>query len=244
MTSVPMTTATPMSRNRKISLWAGLLFAATFITSIPAALLYDPALGDTSFILGSGEEWKITVGAVLELLLIAANIGTALVLYPVLRRQSEIAALGWVAARIMECVFIAVGIIALLAVVTLRQESESDPATLVAIGESLVAIHDWTFRIGPGLVVGIGNGLLLGYLMYRSGLVPRGMSLFGLVGGPLLFLSGVLVVLGVIDQGSAAKAVMAVPEIIWEASLTLYLIFKGFRPSPVLAEEFTNEEVL
>jgi len=237
MTSVTATATTPMSRNRSISLIAGLLFAATFITSIPAALLYDPALGNSSFILGSGDEWKITVGAALELLLIAANIGTALVLYPVLRRQSEVAALGWVAARIMESAFIAVGILTLLAVVTLRQQSDADPATLVAIGEALVAVHDWTFRIGPGLVVGIGNGLLLGYLMFKSGLVPRKMSLFGVIGGPLLFLSGMLVVLGVIDQGSAAKAVMAVPEIIWEASLTLYLIFKGFRPSPVLLEE-------
>ncbi len=222
--------------SRRISLIAGLLFLATFVTSIPAAILYDPILGDAGFILGVGSEARVTVGAVLELLLIAANIGTALVLYPVLRRQSEVAALGWVSARIIESVFIAVGLIALLAMVTLRQESTADAAVLSAIGDSLVAIHDWTFRIGPGLVVGIGNGLLLGYLMFKSGLVPRGMSVLGLVGGPLLFVSGVLVVLGGIDQGSLAKAVMAIPEILWEASLTLYLIFKGFRPSPVLEQ--------
>lgn len=223
-----------MSSRRRTSLIAGLLFAATFVTSIPAALFYDQVLGGGDFILGYGEEWKVTVGAALELLLIAANIGTAVVLFPVLRRSTEVAALGWVTARIMESVFIAVGILALLAIVTLRQQSDADPATLVAVGDALLAVHDWTFRIGPGLVVGIGNGLLLGYAMYKSRLVPRGMSMFGIVGGPMLFLSGMLVVLGVIDQGSAFKAVMAVPEIIWEASLTLYLIFKGFRPSAVL----------
>ncbi len=234
MTSVTTASTGAMSRNRRISLIAGLLFLATFVTSIPAALLYDPILGNADFILGNGAESNVTVGAVLELLLIAANIGTALVLYPVLRRQSEIAALGWVSARIMESVFIALGVISLMAMVTLRQDAPADPATLSAIGDSLIAIHDWTFRIGPGLVVGIGNGLLLGYLMFKSGLVPRGMAMLGLVGGPLLFLSGVLVVLGVIDHGSMIKAVMAIPEILWEASLTLYLIFKGFRPSPIL----------
>lgn len=237
MSSIASPSITGMSRNRRISLIAGLLFLATFVTSIPAALLYDRILGNADFILGTGAESRVTIGAVLELLLIAANIGTALVLYPLLRRQSEVVALGWVSARIIESVFIAVGILSLLAMVTLRQDSIADSATLSAIGDSLIAIHDWTFRIGPGLVVGIGNGLLLGYLMFKSGLVPRGMAMLGLVGGPLLFISGILVVLGVIDQGSAAKAIMAIPEILWEASLTLYLIFKGFRPSPILQDE-------
>lgn len=223
-----------LSRSRRTSLVAGLLFAATFITSIPAVLLYDPILNNSGFILGAGGETRVLVGAVLELLLIAANIGTALVLYPVLRRQSEVAALGWVSARIMESAFIAVGILSLLAIVTLRQDSSADAGTLVAIQDSLVAIHDWTFRLGPGLVVGIGNGLLLGYLMFKSGLVPRGMAMFGLIGGPILFLSGIAVVLGILDPGSPIKGAAAIPEIIWEASLTYYLIFKGFRPSPVL----------
>jgi len=223
-----------MSRSRRTSLVAGLLFFATFITSIPAVILYGPILGDADFILGSGSELRLTIGAVLELLLIMANIGTALVLYPLLRRQSEVAALGWVSARIMESAFIALGVISLLAMLTLRQDATADSATLAAIGDSLIAIHDWTFRIGPGLVVGIGNGLLLGYLMFKSGLVPRGMAMLGLVGGPLLFLSGVMVVLGILDPSSIIKAVMTIPEILWEASLTLYLIFKGFRPSPVL----------
>lgn len=227
-------TSAPVENSRRISLIAGLLFLATFVCSIPAVFLYAPVLDNTDFILGSGSEFGVSLGAALELLLIVANIGTAVVLYPVLRRQSEVAALGWVSARIMECAFIAVGILSLLAVVTLRQSSEADPAALVAIGEALVAVHEWSFWIGPGFVVGIGNGLLLGYLMYKSGLVPRGMAVLGLIGGPLLCLSGLAVVLGLIDHESTIKVVSAVPEIAWEASLTFYLIVKGFRSSPIL----------
>ena len=104
----------------------------------------------------------------------------------------------------MECVFIAVGILSLLTVVTLRQEAAAgaDAASLLAVGESLVALHDWTFLLGPGFVVGVGNGLILGYLMYTSGLVPRGMAVLGLIGGPLLIASGVAMLFGVIEAGS------------------------------------------
>jgi hypothetical protein len=157
------------------------------------------------------------------------------VLFPVLKRQNEGVALGYVTARVMECTFIAVGILSLLAIVTLRQEG-GDADALVPIGRSLVALHDWTFVLGPGFVVGIGNGLLLGYAMYRSGLVPRGMAMLGLVGGPLICVSGVLVLFGVFDRGGAGQGIATIPEFLWEASLGIYLIVKGFRTgSPVLA---------
>jgi hypothetical protein len=120
--------------------------------------------------------------------------------------------------------------------VTLRQEAAgADADSLLAIGQSLVAVHDWTFLLGPGFVVGVGNGLLLGYLMYRSGLVPRGMAVLGLVGGPLVCASGIAVLFGVIEQGSAWQFIATIPEIAWEASLGIYLIAKGFKASsPVL----------
>ncbi|MEA2178006.1 MAG: hypothetical protein QOG77_1303, partial [Solirubrobacteraceae bacterium] len=146
--------------------------------------------------------------------------------------------LGYVAARIVECAFIAVGILSVMAVVTLRQDlagAGSDPATLDAVGRSLVAIKDWTFLLGPGFVVGVGNGLILGYLMYRSGLVPRGMAMLGLIGGPLIFASGTAVLFGGIDQGSAWQGIATIPEFIWELSLGIYLIAKGFKPSPITA---------
>src|SRR5215218_4433919 len=145
----------------------GVLFLITFITSIPAFFVfYAPVLDDPRYIVGAGADTSVSLGAFLELLLIIANIGTAVVLWPVLKRQNEILALGYVTARVIECAFIAVGILSLLSVVTLRQEAAgADAASLVAVGESLVALHDWTFLLGPGFVVGVGNGLLLGYLM-------------------------------------------------------------------------------
>jgi hypothetical protein len=129
------------------------------------------------------------------------------VLFPILRRQNEILALGYVTARVIECVFIAVGLLSLLTVVTLRQEAAgADAASLVAVGESLVALHDWTFRLGPGCFVGVGNGLILGYLMYTSRLVPRGMAMLGLIGGPLIIASGVGVLFGVIEAGGCGSS--------------------------------------
>ncbi|MDP9491649.1 MAG: DUF4386 domain-containing protein, partial [Actinomycetota bacterium] len=171
-------------------------------------------------------------------LLIIANIGTAVVLFPILKRQNETLALGYVTARIVECVFILVGVLAVLAVVTLRQDAAGgDTGSLGAYAESLAAIKDWTFLLGPGFVVGIGNGLILGYLMYQSGLVPRPMAILGLIGGPLICLSGIGVMFDLFDAGSPPQGIATVPEFLWELSLGLYLTFRGFRPSPILAGE-------
>jgi hypothetical protein len=196
-----------LSSHRKIALVTGVLFVITFVTSIPPfVFLYVPVVDDPRYILGGGADNLVLLGAFLELLLIIANIGTAVVLYPVLKRVNEILALGYVTARVVECVFIAVGILSLLTVVTLRQEATAgaDAASLVAVGESLVALHDWTFLLGPGFFVGVGNGLILGYLMYTSALVPRGMAMLGLIGGTLIIASGVGVLFGVIEAGGVA----------------------------------------
>lgn len=214
----------------------GILFVITFITAIPALLLFDPVLSDSGYITGPGADNRIFLGAILELMLIVANIGTALTLFPILKRQNEVLALGYVAARVVECIFIAVGILCVLAIVTLRQNPPgSDAGALVAVGAALVAIKDWTFLLGPGFVVGIGNGLLLGYLMYRSRLVPRAMSVLGLVGGPLVCASGIAVMFGLIEAGSVGQFIATIPEIAWEASLGIYLTVKGFKPAPILA---------
>jgi hypothetical protein len=156
------------------------LFLITFITSIPAFFFYVPVLDDPRYVVGAGADTSVSFGAFLELILIIANIGTAVVLFPILRRQNEILALGYVTARIVECAFIAVGILSLLTVVTLRQEAAgADAASLIAVGESLVALHNWTRLLGPGFVVGVGNGLILGYLMYSSRLAPRAWPCWG-----------------------------------------------------------------
>jgi hypothetical protein len=184
-----------------------VLYLITFITSIPAFFFYVPVLDDPRYILGGGADTSVAFGAFLELILIIANIGTAVVLYPILKRQNEILILGYVTARVMECVFIAVGILSLLTVVALRQEAAgADAASLITAGKSLVALHEWTHLLGPGFFVGVGNGLILGYLMYTSALVPRGMAVLGLVGGPLIIASGVGVLLGVIEAGGCGRA--------------------------------------
>jgi hypothetical protein len=193
----------------------GLLFVITFVASIPAAVaLYTPVLAHTDYILGAGADNRIALGAFLEMILIVANIGTAVVLFPILRRRTR-RSLGYVTARVMESVFIAVGLLSLLAIVTLRQNlagtAGMDAASHDTVGRSLVAVHDWTFLLGPGWVVGVGNGLL-GYLMFRSGLVPRGMAMLGLIGGPLIILSGTAVLFDVIEAGSSAQVIATIQE--------------------------------
>jgi len=212
----------------------GVLFLITFLTSIPALALYQPVLDDpVGYIAGAGQNNQIVFGALLELLLIIANIGTAVVIFPILRRQNEELSLGYVTARLFECAFILVGIVSVLGIVTLQKEAAGANEGTVAY--TLAAIKDWTFLLGPGWVVGWGNGLILGYLMYKSGLVPRRMTWLGLVGGPLIILSGTLVMFGVADAGGALQGLATIPEGLWELALGLYCTVTGFRPSsPIL----------
>ena len=223
-----------MSLDQKRARVFGVLFLITFLTSIPALLLYEPVLRDpANYIAGAGHDKQIFLGVLLELLLIIANLGTAVVIFPIVRRQNEELALGYVMARMFECTFILLGIVSVLGVVTLRQEVAGANEGTVAY--TLAAIKDWTFLLGPGWVVGWGNGLILGYLMYRSELVPRTAAWLGLVGGPLIILSGTLVLFGVDHQGGSLQGIATIPEFLWELFLGVYCTFKGFRPSsPIL----------
>src|SRR5215207_10088641 len=197
-----------VSAERRISVAFGALYLITFITSIAALALFQPVLDDPqAYIAGDGADNRIYFGALLELILIIANIGTAVVLITLLKRQHEILTFSYVAARIMECVFLLVGIVAILAVVTLRHDAGGDAAALGGLAESLAAIKDWTFKLGPGFVVGIGNGLILGYLMYRSGLMPRGLTWLGMIGGALQSLAGIGVLFDLFDAGGAAQGI-------------------------------------
>jgi len=210
----------------------GVLFLITFITSISALALFQPVLDDPAgYIAGDGKDNQIYLGAFLELLLIISNVGTAVVLYPIVRRQNELLAIGYVTARVIECVFIAGGIIFVLGVVSLRKDSP-DAADLAV---SLAALKDWTFLFGPGLIVPFGNGLILGYLMYSSGLVPRRVAWLGLIGGPLLLIGNVGVLFDLWDQTGAVN-VLVVPEFVWELFLGVYCAVRGFRrDSPILS---------
>ena len=184
-----------MSLDQKRARWFGVLYLITFVTSIPALLLYQPVLDDpVGYIAGAGHDKRILFGALLELLLIIANIGTAVVIVPIMRRQFEDLSIGYVTARIFECTFILVGILAVLGIITLRNQAAG--ANEGTIAYTLAAIKDWTFLLGPGWVVGWGNGLILGYMMYRTQLVPRPWPWLGLIGGPLLIITGTAIMFG------------------------------------------------
>ena len=227
-----------VSLDQKRARWFGVLYLITFATSIPALALYEPVLQHpVAYIAGSGHDTQVLVGALLELLLIIANIGTAVVIVPIMRRHSEDLAIGYVTARLVECTFILVGILCMLAVVTLRNQVAGPSEGTVAY--TLAGIKDWTFLLGPGWVVGWGNGLILGYLMYRTGLVPRRAAWLGLIGGPLIILSGTAVMLTGNDPSSTLRSLQSLataPEFLWELFLGIYCTIWGFRrDAPILA---------
>jgi hypothetical protein len=226
-----------MTRDQQRARIFGVLYLITFITSIPALLLYETVLRHpVGYIAGAGHDKQVLFAAFLELLLIIANIGTAVVIFPILRRQNEELSLGYVTARIVECTFILVGIVAMLAVITLRNQAAGAAEGTVAY--TLAAIKDWTFLLGPGWVVGWGNGLILGYLMYRSELVPRRWCWLGLIGGPLIIITGTAVLFTGNDPSSALRSlqgILTLPEFAWELFLGVYCAIWGFRrDSPIL----------
>jgi Domain of unknown function (DUF4386) len=234
-----------VSSHRKISLVAGVFFILTIIASIPALILFGPVLNDPNYIVGAGADTRVFWGAFLEVITVIANIGTAVTLFSILKRQDEGFALGYVATRVLEGTIMVVGIICVLSVVTLRQDfagvAGADAASLTTAGKSLVAIKDWTFIFGPDFCAGIGNGILLGYLMYTSGLVPRRMALLGVIGGPLAVVAATGELFGLIEQASAPDFLLTLPEIAWELSLSIWLIVKGFNPSVAASEKFRLE---
>ena len=214
----------------------GWFFLATILTSVPAYFVgYHQMLNNPGLITGAGANPArgIATGAMLEVFLIICNVATAVVAYPVLKRESEMGAIGYVAARLVEAMFIATGIVSALAFVLMRQEATA--ASNPVLGHVFVSIYYRAFLVGPGFFAGLANGVILGYLMYRSQLVPRGMTWLGLIGGPLVMITGVLVMYNAIPRGGAVQSIATLPEALWELSLSIYCIAKGFRlTSPIL----------
>ena len=230
-----------MDSTRRASLATGVFFIITFVASIPALFFYSQVLHHTNFILGAGGDTRVSWGALLEVITLVAGIGSAVAIFPIVRRQNESVALGYVTARVIESMIIMAGILSLMAIVTLRQDlagvAGTNTGSLVIAGRSLVAVHKWSFLMGPGLLgAGLGNGLLLGYLMYKSGLVPRPWAVLGLIGGTCIVLSGIAVLFNVIDAGSKAQGIMTAPEFVWEAFLGIYLTFWGFKACPIITD--------
>jgi len=214
---------------RTTSRVAGALYLLTFV-SIPTLALYGP-VKSASYVVGAGPDTGAIVGAMLELIVALACIGTAVTLYPVVKRQNEGVALGFVGTRVLEAGAIFVGVACILSIVTLRQSGAG--ADAVATSRALVAMYDGMFLIAQSFLPAI-NALLLGSLLYQSRLVPRVLPLIGLVGAPLLVTSDLMVLLGVLGRTSAPVALAALPIAIWELSLGIWLVVKGFTPSSIL----------
>lgn len=227
----------PTQAEQRTARIMGAWFLGTFVFSIPAFFFIEPILNQANYVVGSGEDTRIGVGALLEILLAISGIATAVVIFPIVKRVNESIALGYIASRTVESILILVGVLSLMSVVALRQDFTATGSTdgpLVDVASALVALHEQTRLLGPQFCAGLGNGILLGYLMWRSRLVPRPMVMFGLVGGPLALLAGIGVLLGAWESTSGVPVALTAPEAIWEFSLSVWLLVKGFRPSPIL----------
>lgn len=222
-----------MTSIRKTALVAGILYLITEVTAIAAMLTYGSVLTDPAFIISaSADTTSVLVGAFLEVLLAIAVVGSSVTLYPVIKTYGPGLALGYVAGRLIEAAIILLGAISLLTVVTLQSQlsgaTDADAVAAVTVGQSMVALHDWTFLFGPKLALGV-NTVLLAFVMFRSQLVPRAIAILGLVGGSLVLLSGTAVLFGAYPDLSTIGVTAAMPVLAWELSLALWMIIKGFR---------------
>ena len=221
-----------MNSHRKISLTAGFLYILTFV-SIPTLFIYGPVKG-ANYILGAGPDTSAIVGGLLEIIVALAGIGTAVVLFSILKKQNESAALGLVAARILESGTIFVGVAFLLTIVSLRQGGAG--ADALPASHALAALYDRIFLLGQSFMPAICD-LLLGFLLYKSRLVPRGLSLIGIVGGPVLLAGYLAVMFGLVGLHDALAGLSAIPVALFEFSLGIWLVARGFNPAAVAALE-------
>lgn len=217
---------------RKRALIAGALYLLTFV-SIPTLALYQ-GVHEPGFVTGPGPDTPVILGGFLEMIVALAGIGTAIALYPLVKRQNESFALGLVAARTLEAAVMFAGVASLWTLVGLRQAAVGQDGAL--LGQALVTFYDRAFLVSQSLIPAV-NALFLGTLLYQSRLVPRILPVVGLIGAPLLVASHAAVALGVIDRLDPVAGLAAIPIALWEFSLGVYLVVKGFRPSPI-AEEF------
>jgi hypothetical protein len=223
-----------MDPMRKTALVAGVLYLVTFVGSVPALPLYHNILHNPNYLLGGASDAGVLWGAVGEVICALAGIATAVALYPVAKRQSQTASLGFVTSRVIEASMIFVGVLSVLSLVTLHKAGASgaDAASMVSTGRSLVALHDWTFLFGPGVMPAI-NALCIGTVMYRTRLIPRIIPTIGLIGAPMLLASALATLFGAWAQVSSISFFATLPIAAWEFSFGVWMAFKGFKPSAV-----------
>ena len=218
------------TKSRTISLAAGILYLLTFV-SIPTFALYAGAR-DPNFIIGPGPDNRVIVGGILEVIVALACIGTAVALYPVVKRQGEAFAMGFVGSRTLEAATIFAGVVSLMTMVTLRQTGPGSEALLT--GRALLAMYDW-FHLGQGLMPAV-NAVLLGSLLYRARLVPRILPLLGFIAVPFLVLHVILLMFGITGPLLTLATLGVIPIAVWEFSLCLWLVINGFNATPITAE--------
>jgi hypothetical protein len=227
----------PVDWTRNYARAAGILYLITFAASIPAAFYFlTPVLTDPNYIVGPGADTRVIIGCLLDVVNALAAIGTAVAVFPVVKRQNESLALGFVTTRTLEAAVIMIGVVSLLAVVTLRRDvaAAADHAGLVTTGQALVAVRDYTFQFGPNICAAL-NAAMFATLLYRSRLVPRIIPAMGLIAAPLLLVASIGVVLGLTEQGSIWFAPGGALIFVWELSVGIYMTVKGFKPSPITA---------
>ena len=224
-----------MTSFRKTALVGGLLYLITFIGSIPAAILVGPAISDPTYVLGAGPDQQVAVGLVLELVNVFGLIGCGIAFFSVVKQVHEGLAIGYLATRLFEGATITVGVLSLLAVISLRQQGAAagNAETLVPVSSALVAIRNWAMILGPNMAA--FNALMLGTALYRARLVPRAIPALGIVGAPILISFVIGNILGVAQPGTLFHGVAVMPFFVWELVLGLWLTFKGFNESAPIA---------
>jgi hypothetical protein len=228
-------TSTPS--HRKISLAAGILYLLTFV-SIPSLVFFYVQVKSENYILGTGPDTFAIIGGILEIIVALAGISTAVVLFPMLKKQSKVGALGLVGARILESGTIFVGVTFILSIVSLRQAGAG--AGALVISQTLVMLYDRIFLLGQSFMPAICD-LILGFLLYQSRLVPRALSLIGIVGAFPLVAAYLAVMFGLIGQHAPLAGLAAIPVALFEFSFGVWLIVKGFNPQAVAVLESRQE---
>ncbi|MBZ5201982.1 DUF4386 domain-containing protein [Planomicrobium chinense] len=230
-----------MKSSKKTAKLIGVLFILASVSAIAGVLLYNPILNSTDYLIeGSSHAYQVLLGALMELILVVSAIGTATTMFPILRKYNETIALWHVCFRFLEAVIITIGIVSVLALLTLSREFAAagapDAASFQAVGTSLIAIHDWTFMLGPLFFLGI-NTIMYSYIFYKSKLVPAAIAYLGMAGAVLVFICALLVLFGVIQQVSLVGGLLALPIAVYEMTLAVWLILKGFNDSDVVPED-------
>lgn len=217
-----------MAQDRINAITLGAFYIAAAVTSVIAIIFYDQILSEQWYMtVADGMETRVLIGVLNDVLLIMAIVGTAVLMFPYVRLWSEHIALGYLLFRFMEAVFIAIGLVGILALLQVSGFTLGSGESELGLGSALQAFHGWTFILGPNLMLGV-NTFLYSYLLFRTGIVPKGLAVFGILTAVMVFIGGLLEMFGIVEPFSTVKGLIALPVGVYEMSLAVWLIVKGF----------------